>query len=37
VGASIPIDNHLYDFQGPLATVDHNMSADLADFLALHV
>jgi hypothetical protein len=35
--ASIPIDNHPYDFQGPLATFDHDVPADFANFLALHV
>jgi hypothetical protein len=32
-----PNDNHLYDFQGPLATIDHNVPTDFADFLAMHI
>jgi hypothetical protein len=30
-----PNENHLYDFQGPLATIDHDVHADFADFLAM--
>jgi hypothetical protein len=29
-------DDHAYDFQGPLAVVYHQISAEFADFLAIH-
>jgi hypothetical protein len=32
-----PNDNYPYDFQCPLATVDHDVLADFADFLIMHV
>jgi hypothetical protein len=34
--ANPPNDNHLYDFQGPLAIVDHGVPVDFADFLTMH-
>jgi hypothetical protein len=32
-----PLNNtHSYDFVGPLATIDHDLPADFAYFLAMH-
>jgi hypothetical protein len=30
-------DNHSYDYQGPLTTIDHDMPTDFAVLLAMHV
>ena len=31
------IDHRPYKFQGPLAEVDHQVPAEFADFLAMHI
>ena len=32
-----PVDDpHLYEFQAPLAAIDHNVTADFGEYLAMH-
>ena len=33
-----PVHDHMpYDFEGPLADVDHDVPADFADYLSMHL